>query len=194
MTRYAIKCGCGRPIEPSGSVGRDAFRCGCGWRAQVVERSPAARQCSYGDCRTVAATPEPLRFCVEHEREAASRLGPLAGALEVEAFLNSSMSTRYRRFGDGIKVPPKISRHRPVVYYMERGGLIKIGTTTRLRKRSQELDADVLAAEPGSESEERQRQREFRHLHHHLEWFTPGAELLDHIAKLVKLYGEPKLI
>ncbi|MFB6776512.1 hypothetical protein ACFCX0_03565 [Streptomyces sp. NPDC056352] len=144
----------------------------------------------------MAVTAEPLRFCADHEKEAASRLGPLAGALEVELYLNSSTSTRYRRFGNAIAPPPKISRHRPVVYYMqrERGGLIKIGTSTRLRKRSQELDAEVLAAEPGSEPEERQRQRQFKHLHHHHEWFRPGDDLMAHMAELVKRYGQPVLV
>ncbi|WP_405461622.1 hypothetical protein OG786_29345 [Streptomyces sp. NBC_00101] len=140
----------------------------------------------------MATTREPLRFCVDHEIEAANRLGPLAGALEVEAFLNSSHSVRYRRFGSALRSPQRISRHRPVVYYMERGGLIKIGTSTRLRHRSKELDAEVLAAEPGSNPEEKRRQRQFEHLHHHLEWFLPGEDLLAHIAALVKRYGKPQ--
>lgn len=177
-----------------GRAGRGAYRCGCGWRAHVVDQRAAVRRCSFGDCRIVAVTAEPLRFCADHEKEAASKLGPLAGALEVELYLNSSTSTRYRRFGNAIAAPSKISRHRPVVYYMQRGGLIKIGTSTRLRKRSQELEAEVLAAEPGGRVEEVQRHRQFNHLHDHHEWFKPGEDLLGHIAEVVERYGQPVLI
>ncbi|MER7155923.1 hypothetical protein ABT366_34505 [Streptomyces lydicus] len=144
----------------------------------------------------MAVTPEPLRFCADHEKAAASKLGPLAGALEVELYLNSSASTRYRRFGDAIHRPAKISRHRPVVYYMQRvdGGLIKIGTSTRLRERSRELDAKVLAAEPGSKPEEGRRHRQFERLHDHDEWFRPGDDLMAHVAEVVERYGRPVLI
>jgi hypothetical protein len=142
----------------------------------------------------LAVTAEPLRFCADHEKAAASRLGPLAGALEVELYLNSSASTRYRRFGDAIRRPARISKHLPVVYYMQRGGLIKIGTSTRLRKRSQELEAEVLAAEPGGRVEEVQRHRQFDHLHDHHEWFRPGDDLKAHIAEVVERYGQPTLV
>jgi hypothetical protein len=159
----------------------------------VLDRKAEVRRCSFGECRLLAITADPLRFCVDHEREAAMKLGPLAGALEVERFLNSSRSTRYRKYGRGLNPPPRISRHRPVVYYMERGELIKIGMTTRIRKRAAELDAAVLAAEPGARVEEIQRHKQFAHLHHHHEWFNRGPDLEAHIAEIVERYGKPML-
>jgi hypothetical protein len=194
MINVAVKCGCSRFMSTDGSAGRNAFRCGCGARVRINEQVAPVRRCSYGDCRTVAVTKEPLRFCLEHEKAAASILGPMAGALEVERFLNSSRSTRRRQFGDRIRAPRRVARHAPVVYYVLRSGLIKIGTSTRLRMRARELEAEkVLATEPGDETIERQRQRRFKHLHHHHEWYLPGDDLLAHIDALVLKYGPPFL-
>jgi len=181
-------------MTTDGRAGRLAFRCGCGTRIRIDEQSGPVRRCSFGDCRTVAVTREPLRFCLEHEKAAASLLGPLAGTLEVELFLNSSHSTRIRRYGDLIRAPRRISRHAPVVYYMQRRGLIKIGTSTELRARAAAVDAEkVLAVEPGDEAIERRRQKRFEHLHHHLEWYLPGDDLLDHIDALARRHGPPRL-
>lgn len=84
-------------------------------------------------------------------------------------------------------------QHR--VYYVRVGDLIKIGMTARLRQRLNAYppDAQLLAVEPGGEALEGQRHHQFRHLlAHRKEWFRPGPDLMDHIAKVSERY--PALI
>lgn len=74
-----------------------------------------------------------------------------------------------------------------VVYYVLFGDRVKIGTTTKLRKRLTAIPHDrVLATEPGSYDVERQRHAQFRHLREgrNREWFRYEAELVDHIRGL----------
>lgn len=73
------------------------------------------------------------------------------------------------------------------VYYARIGGLIKIGTTRDLRARFNNYppDAELLAVERGGEDMESRRLRQFRHLlAERKEWFHPGVDLMDHIARL----------
>lgn len=90
-------------------------------------------------------------------------------------------------------------RHRPPVkpghvYYILRGGLIKIGTTTDLRGRMQALLPEaVLAIEPGGQPLEKQRHRQFvdSKVTGQREWFHPSPELAAHIMAVVSAHGEP---
>lgn len=189
MTTYGVKCGCGRDMTADGRAGRHAFRCGCGVRIQVADPQAPVRRCSYGNCRTVAVTKEPLRFCLDHEKAAASQLGPLAGALEVERFLNSSASARYRRFGPSLAASKQAGKHPPVVYFMKRERLIKIGTSTNLKPRAVALGALVMATTPGGRTVEGEHHKRFAHLHVFGEWFEPGPDLLEYIDALRKRHG-----
>lgn len=97
-------------------------------------------------------------------------------------------------------------KHDPLVYYARRDGLIKIGTTTRIRARlgAQGL-YDLLAIEPGSYDLETQRHEQFAE--HRLsplrpvggrgrgpaEWFRPGANLMAHIEALRAICVLPEL-
>lgn len=75
----------------------------------------------------------------------------------------------------------------PCVYYAERNGRIKIGTSTDLPRRLYGLGWPVpLAVEPGGFDLERERHDQFASLRIDLasEWFEPGADLLAHIASL----------
>jgi hypothetical protein len=75
-----------------------------------------------------------------------------------------------------------------LVYYIQIGEFIKIGTTTNLtrRRRALRVDADaVLATEPGSYGIESRRHEQFAHLRvGRREDFLPDDELLAHIEQL----------
>lgn len=79
-----------------------------------------------------------------------------------------------------------------IVYYIRRGGFIKIGTTVDPRSRFTELRPDeILAYEPGSYAEEAARHKRFMHLRHSGEYFRDDPELRDHIEHLRRLHGDP---
>lgn len=78
-----------------------------------------------------------------------------------------------------------------VVYYVQVGDLIKIGTTSTLRNRLSHFPPDsvLLATEPGGHDVEAARHRQFASLLYDSdtsfrEWFHAAPELLDHIAQL----------
>lgn len=79
-----------------------------------------------------------------------------------------------------------------IVYYIRRGTLIKIGTTTDPVQRFGELLPDeILAFEPGTYADESARHRQFRHLRQRGEYFRPAFELTEHVRRLRLLYGDP---
>lgn len=80
------------------------------------------------------------------------------------------------------------------VYYVRRDSFVKIGTTTRLRKRMRALMPDeVLAVEPGSYTRERALHEQFAadRISPDCEYFRITKELLDHIAETVTRHGAP---
>lgn len=80
-----------------------------------------------------------------------------------------------------------------IVYYIRRGALVKIGTTTRPRRRFEALLPDeIMAIEPGDRSIEAARHRQFRHLRQSdMEYFTQAADLSAHIRRMRAMHGEP---
>ncbi|MFJ6348653.1 GIY-YIG nuclease family protein [Streptomyces sp. NPDC092046] len=83
---------------------------------------------------------------------------------------------------------------RSIVYYIRRGPLVKIGTTTRAMVRFRELLPDeILAWEPGGREEEAQRHQQFRDLQvrRGAEYFRRDERLDYHIADLRETHGEP---
>lgn len=180
-----------------GRAGPHAFRCGCGARIQVAELQATGRRCTFGKCRTVAITKEPLRFCSEHQEEAATLLAHTAGAAkvrELEDGLQRSPLTWHRRYGFGITPVPRNMKHAPLVYFARRERLIKIGWTTQLRRRMLAIPARVLATEPGDIVREKQLHRRFNHLlADKREWFHPAPDLIAYINKLREAEGVPPL-
>lgn len=74
-----------------------------------------------------------------------------------------------------------------VIYYVQVGDLIKLGTTNNLtrRMRAYPPNAVVLATETGSYLRETQRVEQFaEYLAGRREWFHPGPRLLAHIEEL----------
>jgi hypothetical protein len=79
-----------------------------------------------------------------------------------------------------------------LVYYIQRGGLIKIGTTRSPASRFSGLRPDaILAIEPGARPQEVQRHHQFAHLHVGGEYFHDAPELREHIEYIRALHGEP---
>jgi hypothetical protein len=84
--------------------------------------------------------------------------------------------------------------HDPLVYYVRRDWLIKIGTTTHFRQRMSALDVDeVLAVEPGSYDLEDQRHEQFAADRFSGDWFRPSAALLAHASALRAVHDAPRL-
>lgn len=74
-----------------------------------------------------------------------------------------------------------------VVYYIQVGDVIKIGTSGNLRQRilSYPMNRRLLATEPGSYELESKRHAQFRALSQFgKEWFAPGEDLMRHINDL----------
>jgi len=79
-----------------------------------------------------------------------------------------------------------------IVYYVRRGHLIKIGTTTNPAVRFRALLPDeILAFEPGGEDLETVRHRLFGHLWQRGEYFRIAPELLEYARQLRHLHGDP---
>lgn len=80
-----------------------------------------------------------------------------------------------------------------VVYYIQVGKYIKIGTTKDVDKRLQQYppDSELLAIEPGSYTIEAMRHEQFaKYLAARNEWFTPGPKLMQHITGLQRMAAE----
>jgi hypothetical protein len=167
MQKFAVRCGCGRSLTQYGRDGRNAFRCGCGTRVQVIPTPVTTRLCTFGDCRMLATTKDPLRFCPDHEEQAAALLAHTAGAAkvrELEIGLTQTVTTWTRKYGYRTHPVPQYKQHAPLVYFARREHLIKIGTTTNLRHRMMSLHAEALATESGDLVRERQLHQRFSHL------------------------------
>jgi T5orf172 domain. len=82
-------------------------------------------------------------------------------------------------------------KHQPIVYYVLHGGLVKIGTSTNLKRRLESLQPEgLLAVEPGDVRVERSRHREFAEWHSHGEWFLPSSPLEAHMERLRAEHAE----
>jgi hypothetical protein len=145
----------------------------------------------------VATTKDPLRFCAEHQEQAATLLAHIAGAAKVRELDEALERTPYtwnRRYGYAITPLPQSMMHAPLVYFARRERLIKIGYTTQLRRRMLAIPARPLATEPGDIVRERQLHRRFHHLlADKREWFHPGPDLIAYINQLREADGAPPL-
>lgn len=79
-----------------------------------------------------------------------------------------------------------------IVYYVQHGERIKIGTTTNWRNRMGVIPHDrILAFEPGWRPVEKQRHAQFEaHRYGATEWFQPHDALWDHIIELNEMHPE----
>lgn len=139
---------------------------------------------SFCDAATLPDAPFPI--CVRH---AAQVYGFLRGSFD------AALEDRDRSMHIVVDVLGKrqeINKHldsvgNAVVYYVQVGEHIKIGTTTNIKSRMVAYPPNrrLLATEPGHEELEAERHREFSGLlDMGREWFRPGPALIDHINAL----------
>lgn len=77
-----------------------------------------------------------------------------------------------------------------VIYYIQVGDLIKVGTTSNIKRRLANYppNAVVLATETGSFMRETERVEQFaEYLAGRREWFHPGPKLMAHIEELQRV-------
>jgi excisionase family DNA binding protein len=80
-----------------------------------------------------------------------------------------------------------------IVYYVLRGQLIKIGTTSQPHRRFKALRPDaILAFEPGGRDIEVHRHRQFASFRMgDSEYFRQAAKLARHISRMREMHGDP---
>jgi hypothetical protein len=86
---------------------------------------------------------------------------------------------------------------KPVVYYVQVGEFVKIGTTIRIRQRMKAYPPNkrLLATEPGGYELESRRHEQFAHLlAQGREWYRPEVKLIDHINILRKASGAEPIV
>lgn len=80
------------------------------------------------------------------------------------------------------------------VYYVRRGAMVKIGTTTDLyRRMSALLPEEVLAIEPGSHAREHELHRQFAvfRVPGQREWFHASRQIQEHVEQVLDRHGPP---
>lgn len=120
---------------------------------------------------------------------------------ELYQFVNRMMRHGASPAAAATQTPYREPEPRPplneVVYYLQIGPLIKIGTTGNLKTRLSAYPAirHLLATEPGGAGLEGQRLYQFRHLLHvGREWFRIGDALCDHIDDLRREAGDRPMV
>ena len=70
------------------------------------------------------------------------------------------------------------------VYFAERDGLIKIGTSTQVDIRCKTLKARLLGVVPGSYAKEAEMHKRFALDHMHGEWYSDSTPIREFVATL----------
>lgn len=110
-----------------------------------------------------------------------SKLSPLARDL-------------HARYPHGTPESTEEAAAASVVYYIRKGDLVKVGTTTNFRRRMSILKPDeILAVEPGAYTLEKQMHRRFRafRVPGMSEWFRMNGAIRQHVKRVVETYGPP---
>lgn len=127
----------------------------------------------------------PFPICVKHASQVLRYLNSYApGSMDDRIILAVRMMEQDRAKQTERK---RISNDFDVVYYVQVGGHIKIGYTSRLmeRLRAYPPTSRLLAYEPGGKLVESQRHQQFADdLDAGREWFRPSEQLLAHINRI----------
>lgn len=116
----------------------------------------------------------------------------IAQKLARMASAESPAATKKKAKAADLGLPMWADAKQSIVYYIRRGPLIKIGTTTKPRSRFKELLPDeILAFEPGDRAIEALRHQQYAHLRKGGEYFAPDPALMRHITRLRKAHGDP---
>lgn len=158
--------------------GGDPLRC-C-WPKCSLSRSPFLKQIPLCDTHSQVVCDQ-----VTKDRE------QLWAAIEARRIRNGTT-------GDILPTPLPKGATEPerveVVYYVQVGGHIKIGWTSRLEQRMRAYPPNtlLLAVHPGSRADEKQLHKRFAvHRSHGNEWYPLVPVILDHIKRVVAEHGEP---
>jgi hypothetical protein len=117
-----------------------------------------------------------------------------AGVELTEDTIQIALKIGRQKHAEGQAKRHRSPERRSIVYFIRRGELIKIGTTTNPVERFKSLMPDeILAFEPGGVDEERARHRQFSasRIAKKGEYFRPTDELNAHIAMMRRQHGDP---
>jgi hypothetical protein len=117
-----------------------------------------------------------------------------AGVELTEDMVSAAVKMGRQKHADEQAKRHNAPERRSIVYYIRRGQLIKIGTTTNPASRFKSLMPDeILAFEPGHVDVERARHQQFHasRVARKSEYFHWTDELATHVAVLRKRHGEP---
>lgn len=160
------------------------------------------KDCAWQDCGQEAIAPnEIMRLCEYHvdlvygwemtRRHELNRDEAIARGRRMDGA--AKRSARVDRRYDEIS---KTRGNQPGwIYYLKVNDLVKIGFTTDIIQRMRDYppDTPLLAVHPGTPELEREMHRIFKgSLARGREWFTPDDYVLEHCAKVVAEYGDPK--
>lgn len=136
----------------------------------------------------------PWAICQRHARLITIRYSQDLFDLAHAAFQPRSITPEQRVMEE---LEREVRAERSVVYYLDLGSAIKIGTSVSLKARlkSLRLKPDVvMATEPGDVELERERHREFAHLRiDRAENFRPEVDLLLHVKRVREENGPPQI-
>jgi hypothetical protein len=155
-----------RTIYDAEEVAKVATRLG-----HLPELTGPAEACCWPDCGATAWEQLLVPLCLEH-------------TMAIWNGVNEALRARMAPLEEA--EPPPVE---PVVYFIQVGDRIKIGTTTGLRGRLESVrtfapqEPKVLLAVPGGLAEERQMHALFAEERVRGEWFRPSERLLQFIAE-----------
>lgn len=143
-------------------------------------------------CDDPSVEDAPFPICLRH---AAQLYGFIRGHIQAvaddrETVLDAAVELLGEREVTPCRSDP--SEHG-IVYYVQIGDMVKIGTSVNLKQRLQTYPPNrrLLATEPGGYLLESERHAQFVKFRISGEWFEPAPELLAHIAKLNRSRARP---
>lgn len=168
----------------------------------AVQRCTAMRRSGeFCDAPTLADMPFPI--CPKHAAQVYDRMVEHLGDKARTAAQMLAEQMRRMRSEPTPEHDEQLARRQAAlaaqsqVYYVRIGEHVKIGVTTNMRARMNQLRvelADVLATEPGDQRTERNRHVEFAAERvGRREDFNPSPRLLAHIDRLREEHGEPNI-
>lgn len=153
-------------------------------------RDPESYQpCAWGSCDHDCSDKYPLPFCVQHILFIWSfvdadirQTGKTPDELRAEAFSREPSPAERDRY-----VARRMAPQPGYVYYLEVGGLIKIGHTRSPGQRGGQYPptAVLLAIHPGTRADERAAHKQFAaYLETGREWFMDCAEIRTRVDEI----------
>lgn len=212
MSNVTVTCRCSRTMRQERGRPAGNLVCGCGNRVRINDQQHGlchVRDKDGSPCTRPVVMTHPIALCHRHINQ----------LVTTKPFLTRGVSEQQRTMWklaeeEGTKEEQRIERMKQrrreveeqlrqealasqsVVYYIARGGIIKIGFTTNMTQRMASLMPDaILATEPGDRALEKRRHGQFKHLRAPLgnEYFSVHPDLLLHVETVLAEHGPPKM-